>query len=157
MAVAGPWVDTPRASGPISGQTASQPPRSDQPAENGTTARAVGLFHHRVIDGDILGFRPGLRCQPQETQIGLCLRHRCQHLRRMGLESLQNSLYGKQEKPRIPEIATLRQHRLRGDQIRLFHKTFERGDTLDGLACQLQIAIARLGPVWGDAKGDQQA
>ena len=39
MAVAPPEVTTPAASGPLSRQTASQPPRSDHAAVKGTTDR----------------------------------------------------------------------------------------------------------------------
>ena len=70
----GPTAPRRRRRGPISRQTASQPPRSDQRAGKGHDRQVARLLHHRVVDRDVLGLRPGRRRQPQEAQIGLAPR-----------------------------------------------------------------------------------
>ena len=122
----------------------------------------VGPLHHRVIDRDILGPRPGLGRQPEKAQIGLALGqrrlHRGDQAGRIGAEGGEDGLHREQEDAGIPQIAAGGQHLCGAGSVGLFDKAFQRqrpGGEIARILGQFQIAIAGLGPVGADAEGHQ--
>ena len=77
--VALPESATPLSSRSLSpSRTGPQSPRSDQPAEKGTTARLSRPLHHRIVNRDIFRFGPAFRAPDAEKpRSGTALRTEC--------------------------------------------------------------------------------
>ena len=127
----------------------------------GDNRKVVGLFHHRIIDGDINRLTPGIFGHAEEGQITLqpvnSGLNRTDQLGGMDFKGGNDRLSREEKNARVPQEFATGEHLLCRGGIGLFHKAGQRRRAVFRGFGQFQIPIARLRPIRRDAKGDKTA